>query len=168
MVFILTSCKSNSNYSSTTFLSSFPNDIIEVNSDDLSNKGLICNTKSFDPTLENVGFWFVDDKKFEKWFNGNFQYQTDGFEFVQIEREVYTSYGITEDTITLNYSDDENSQPYSMDEKIDRTNLSLYYKGGYIGDCIVLKGKERFLSVLEQISDVYRKENQKKLNKRKI
>ena len=36
---------------------------VKVTSDDLSSKGLICKTKSFDPIFENVGFWFSDDKK---------------------------------------------------------------------------------------------------------
>ena len=141
---------------------------LEVTSDNLSNKGLICNTKSFDPIFENVGFWFVDDKKFEKWFNQNTEYKTDGFEFVQIERNSFTSYEIDDYNITLNYSDDENSPPYEVGETVNRSTLFLNYKGGKVGECFVVVGKERFLEVLNQITETYRKDNQTKLNNRKI
>ena len=168
VVISLSGCGVDFEETPTTFLSSFPNDTIEVTSNDLSNKGLVCNVRSFEPILENIGFWFVDDKRFEKWFNQNTEFKTDGFEFVQIEKNVFTSYEVDDDTITLNYSDDESSPPYEVGETINRSDLSLYYRGGRVGECIVLVGKDRFLEVLEKITKTYRKDNQTKLNKRKI
>ena len=177
---ILTSCESNDDYSpkiydsslidydsslidykfviSTTFLNLFPNDKIEVTSDDLSNKGLICNMTSDDfsnhPKSINFGFWFVDNKRFEKWIIMDTDDEIGGFEFVQIEKDTYTHYEVTEDTIILKYSQDENSPPYSIDNSIDRKSLNWSFVDE-LGICIVLVGRERFLGVLEQISDVY-------------
>lgn len=167
-VIFLSGCGVDFEETPTTFLSSFPNDTIEVTSNDLSNKGLVCNVGSIDPIFENIGFWFVDDKRFEKWFNQNTEFKTDGFEFVQIDRNVFTSYEIDDETITLNYSDNENSPPYEVGETVNRSDLSLYYRGGRVGECIVFVGKERFLEVLNQITETYRKDNQTKLNNRKI
>ena len=41
----------------------------EVISNDLSNKGLICTYYGRRDKLSSFGFWFKDDKLFEKWFN---------------------------------------------------------------------------------------------------
>ena len=173
MVVILTSCESNDDYSpktydsslidykfviSTTFLNLFPNDKIEVTSDDLSNKGLICNMTSDDfsnhPRSINFGFWFVDNKGFEKWIIMDTDDEIGGFEFVQIEKDIYTHYEVTEDAIILKYSQDENSPPYSIDKSIDRKSLNWSFID-QLGICRVLVGRERFLGVLEQISDIY-------------
>lgn len=145
-----------------------PNDLTVTNndlviSDDLTNKGLICKTVTFDETLSNVGFWFTDNTTFEKWFNGNVFSEGDGFEFVRIEKDVYTSYKVTFSTIYLTYSETKDSEPFDDSETIDRHTLKLFFNNGYVGDCSVVNSKDEFDGELKKITDHYRK-----IKKRKI
>ena len=132
-------------------------------SDDLTNKGLICQTVTFDEMFSNVGFWFTDNTTFEKWFNGSVMSGGDGFGFVRIEKDLYTSYEVTFSTIELNYSQTKDSKPFDNGETIDRHTLKMFFSGGYVGDCSVVTSKDEFVGELKKISDHYRK-----IKKRKI
>lgn len=147
---------------------------ITVTTDDLSNKGLICGYNFKIGKDSTFGIWFKDNKVFEKWFNDNLFYRTDGFEFVQIERKVYTHYNVSDTLIFLNYSKNKEVLPHQI-ETIDRLNLNFLFENKVIGKCIVLLSKEEFLKKLKDITDSYRKDyeelkrkNEKLKRKRKI
>ena len=140
----------------------------EVISNDLSNKGLICTYYGRRDKLSSFGFWFKDDKLFEKWFNENFIYRTDGFEFVRVERRPYTYYEVTDTFIYLHYSKKKGLKPYYSKEVVNRMDLSFSFEGKEIGDCKVVIGKDEFLNELKKISDHYREQHKNKLKDRKI
>ena len=129
---------STSTSESTSF---FSNSLLKGPSsdNDLSNKGLICKVGIFAEFLTNVGYYFPDGKTFEKWFNASLIKKTDGFEFVRIDTDAYTSYDVKFQSIKLNYADDINSVPYqSGRETIDRITLEIFFGGGKVGDCKVV------------------------------